>query len=181
MLPHFKHDMFFSDKGGDVIKYDVMSLTSEGVCILGHLSMLLDVTTTTCGQFIISCDRDEKIRVSRYPKAYSINNFCLGHTEFVAGLAICPHQTSILISASGDGTIRVWDFLSGKLLNSKLAAEDLPESLQRISETNPDAERARNGSAPDLRVKRSPIPGLTSIQCRKVSGDKSLVAVTVEK
>ena len=158
-----------------------MSPSSDGVCILGHLSMLLDITLSNCGEYIISCDRDEKIRVSRNPNAYTINNFCLGHTEFVAGLAICPHQASILISASGDGTLRVWDFLAGKELDLKLATEDLPESLQCIDETNQDFDRAGNGSAPDPRLKRSLVPGLTSVQCRKVSADKSLVVVAVEK
>lgn len=32
---------------------------------------------------VITCDRDEKIRVSRYPNAYNIETFCLGHTEWV--------------------------------------------------------------------------------------------------
>ena len=43
-----------------MIKFDVEA--SDGVCILGHLSMLLDVTMSECGHYIVTCDRDEKIR-----------------------------------------------------------------------------------------------------------------------
>ncbi len=55
------------------------------VLLLGHLSMLLDVLVTDCSRFVVTCDRDEKIRVSRYPNAYNIHTYCLGHTEFVTG------------------------------------------------------------------------------------------------
>jgi len=140
--------------------------------------MLLDVTMSDCGRYIITCDRDEKIRVSRYPNAYSINNFCLGHAEFVSGISICPHRSSLLISASGDGTIRVWDFLTGKEIGSKLGCEDLPESLRSI----PESQNETNGAkSVEQRVKRSSIPGLTSLRCRQISDDRSLVVVTAEK
>ena len=77
---------------------------SEGQCILGHLSMLLDVKLSPCGKFIITSDRDEKIRVSHYPNAYNIHNYCLGHTDFVSSLEMLNNQ--FLISGSGDSTLR---------------------------------------------------------------------------
>lgn len=59
----------------------------EGDLLLGHLSMLLGVALAKREEdgkrFVVTCDRDEKIRVSRYPNAYNIHNFCLGHEEFV--------------------------------------------------------------------------------------------------
>ncbi len=71
------------DKTGDVYRFK--RDFSEGSLLLGHLSMLLDVAVSNCGKFVITCDRDEKIRVSSYPNAYNINNYCLGHTDFVTG------------------------------------------------------------------------------------------------
>ena len=42
-------------------------------------------------RYIITADRDEKIRVSKFPNSYNIKTFCLGHTEYV-------NDTSILNS-----------------------------------------------------------------------------------
>jgi len=33
--------------------------------------------------YIVTADRDEKIRISHFPNAYNIQAFCLLHTEYV--------------------------------------------------------------------------------------------------
>ncbi|KAF2882581.1 hypothetical protein ILUMI_23598 [Ignelater luminosus] len=105
-----KHnDVLIADKTGDVYLYKFKD-KSEPTLLLGHLSMLLDITMSACGKYVITCDRDEKIRVSCYPNAYNIVSYCLGHKEFVSHVVI---SNDVLISASGDGTIRFWDFLNG--------------------------------------------------------------------
>ncbi|KAK0038711.1 tRNA (guanine-N(7)-)-methyltransferase non-catalytic subunit wuho, partial [Biomphalaria pfeifferi] len=52
-----------------------------GTLLLGHLSMVLDVLLVESDSLIVTCDRDEKIRVSRYPDGYQIESYCLGHTQ----------------------------------------------------------------------------------------------------
>lgn len=106
------NDLLLADKTGDVTLYKVQS--GECEVILGHLSMLLDVKLSDCGRFVITCDRDEKIRVSHFPNAYCVESYCLGHNEFVTNVEVCG---DLLISASGDGTVRFWDFLKGKQLS----------------------------------------------------------------
>ena len=32
-------------------------------------------------EFVVSCDKDDKIRVTRFPKTFIIEAFCFGHTE----------------------------------------------------------------------------------------------------
>jgi hypothetical protein len=101
--------LLIADKSGDVYKTDLSSsntnltLTSDD-CIMGHLSMLLDIAfirTNTNQQFILTTDRDEKIRLSYYPNAYNIQGYCLGHTEFVSHVKLIDNNH--ILSTSGDG------------------------------------------------------------------------------
>lgn len=112
---HFSpgNDVLVADKTGDTFLYRLNGDVKSEL-VLGHLSMLLDILVSNCGKFIVTCDRDEKIRVSSYPNAYNIISYCLGHREFVTNIEIIG---KMLISASGDGTLRLWDYLSGKQLD----------------------------------------------------------------
>ena len=62
--------------------------------------------TTPCGRYVITGDRDEKIRVSHYPKAYNIGSFCLGHSEFIAQLRVLQSNAHTLVSGSGVSRIQ---------------------------------------------------------------------------
>ncbi|ERN01596.1 hypothetical protein AMTR_s00002p00272210, partial [Amborella trichopoda] len=64
--------------------------------------------------------------VSVFPRcplngAYEIQSFCLGHTDFVSCITfICSSDSNkaFLISGSGDSTVRLWDPISGNLLDT---------------------------------------------------------------
>ncbi|XP_047528663.1 tRNA (guanine-N(7)-)-methyltransferase non-catalytic subunit wuho [Vanessa atalanta] len=103
-----------ADKTGDVLLFEIHK-EDKGTKILGHLSLLLNILQTNDGKYIITSDRDEKIRVSCFPNAYNIQTFCLGHKEFVMHIELLPHATEYLTSASGDGNIKIWDYTNGKL------------------------------------------------------------------
>ncbi|KAK3103648.1 hypothetical protein FSP39_020744 [Pinctada imbricata] len=80
----FTHDesyVLVADRHGDVYRLSVAKETEEGKLLLGHLSMLLDIVLTRNDQYIVTCDRDEKIRISNYPNAYNIHGYCLQHSE----------------------------------------------------------------------------------------------------
>lgn len=64
-------------------------------------------------RFIITSDRDEKVHVTNYPDTHEIQNICLGHTEFVSSLAFVDND-KLLLTSSGDKTLRFWNFESGK-------------------------------------------------------------------
>ena len=106
--------LLIADKSGDVYKVDLstvtesnntITLTAED-CLMGHLSMLLEIVfvqTNDKQSFILTGDRDEKIRLSHYPNAYNIQGYCLGHTEFVSHVKLIGNDQ--ILSASGDGKI----------------------------------------------------------------------------
>ena len=88
--------------------------------LLGHVSLLTDLTIAEVDseagrrQYILTADRDEHIRVSRgISQAHVIENYCLGHREFVSKLCILPWQTTTLIAGSGEPSLKVYDWQRG--------------------------------------------------------------------
>ncbi|XP_011193649.1 tRNA (guanine-N(7)-)-methyltransferase non-catalytic subunit wuho [Zeugodacus cucurbitae] len=104
--------LLVTDKSGDCYKYDCVNFEEEPQLLLGHLSIVYDVLWTPNSKYIITCDRDDKIRITNYPATHDIHGYCLGHKEFVSGLAFLSDDT--IVSVSGDKTLRIWNFISGR-------------------------------------------------------------------
>ncbi|KFQ72433.1 tRNA (guanine-N(7)-)-methyltransferase non-catalytic subunit WDR4, partial [Phaethon lepturus] len=103
-----------ADKSGDVYSYSITEPQAEGKLELGHLSLLLDVALSPDDQYILTADRDEKIRVSLAKAPHNIVSYCLGHKEFVSKILVIPNYPHLLLSASGDSTLRLWEYKSGE-------------------------------------------------------------------
>ncbi|XP_044297695.1 tRNA (guanine-N(7)-)-methyltransferase non-catalytic subunit WDR4 [Varanus komodoensis] len=103
-----------ADKSGDVYSFSITEPENAGTIELGHLSLLLDVALSPDDRYILTADRDEKIRVSLIREPYNIVSFCLGHREFVSRIFVIPNYPGLLLSASGDCTLRLWEYRSGK-------------------------------------------------------------------
>jgi tRNA (guanine-N(7)-)-methyltransferase subunit TRM82 len=107
----------------------------ELTLLLGHVSM---ITSMVLGEIkgktvILTGDRDEHIRVSRYiPQAYVIEGFCLGHNDFVTAMTIPKARGEILVSAGGDSDMFVWNWQEGSILSRSsilsLAQEIRPDT-----------------------------------------------------
>jgi tRNA (guanine-N(7)-)-methyltransferase subunit TRM82 len=89
---------------------------------LGHVSMLTDIlfarraTDSGYRDYILTCDRDEHIRVSRGPpQAHIIEHYCLGHTRVVTRM--CLATPEILISGGADEHLCVWKWQEGRLIS----------------------------------------------------------------
>ena len=115
------------------------SPTFQHQLILGHVSLLTDLVVgvdslNDSREYILTADRDEHIRVSRgTPQAHVINNYCLGHTEFVSRLCIVPELPQFLISGGGEPSLRIYDWLQG----TTIAKANIEEDSQELVNNSP--------------------------------------------
>ena len=130
------------DLVGDAAAYSLQQPNYSRL-LLGHTaSMITSVQTTTTTtttttaiqsngqdnksganhrQLLLTADRDEKIRVSRFPQTFSIEGYLLGHKAFVTALAPTTimltddnknsdetTRHNLCVSCGGDDTVRLW-------------------------------------------------------------------------
>ncbi|XP_050543006.1 tRNA (guanine-N(7)-)-methyltransferase non-catalytic subunit wuho [Daktulosphaira vitifoliae] len=104
------HTIVVGDKKGDVYAFE-----NHPVRILGHSSMVLDICISNDEKYIITCDSDEKVRVSHYPNGKNIIYYMMGHTAFVSGLCLF---TYFILSSSGDSSLKLWNIKNGELVDN---------------------------------------------------------------
>jgi tRNA (guanine-N(7)-)-methyltransferase subunit TRM82 len=109
--------------------------------ILGHFGTISDLRFTGNGKHLISADRDDRIRVSRWPHAYVVQSFCLGHTNFVVQSKPVG-ASNFVVSGSGDGTVRSWNILTGAEVGK--VDLDASEAKSASSSSSEDAPRAKS-------------------------------------
>uniref|UniRef100_A0A182VR96 tRNA (guanine-N(7)-)-methyltransferase non-catalytic subunit wuho n=1 Tax=Anopheles minimus TaxID=112268 RepID=A0A182VR96_9DIPT len=132
-----KHGVLIGSDKSDCFEFDVLGKSEQkSKWILGHMSQILGIAVNDDERLIITCDRDEKIKVSSYPECHNIECYCLGHLEYVAGIETIPSQK--LISVSGDRTLRLWDFANGKDI-CQLSLQDPAVGLA-VQKTMDDSE-----------------------------------------
>jgi len=163
--------LLVADKSGDVYLFSTEK-EKEGELLLGHLSMLLDLRITLDSKFVITADRDEKIRVSKFPNSYNIHNYCLGHGDFVTSLGILSED--LLLSGSGDGTVRVWRFLEGTEVARREVCHDIDQ--ESVNGSNGAAVEERVEEKNDRRVAAPSQAAVVSVLCLR----SSLFLVQVE-
>jgi tRNA (guanine-N(7)-)-methyltransferase subunit TRM82 len=126
-----------SDLAGDVFAYSLThgstlvtakEAADEGQLrhrklLLGHTASMLtgvafcpDCTDNELPRYILTADRDEKIRVTHFPSTFDIHGFLFGHTAFVSCLAVL--DKNLCLSCGGDSSLRVWNIETCKLLGT---------------------------------------------------------------
>lgn len=172
--------IFVADKTGDVLFYDLLN-EDGGVKLLGHLSLLLNVLQSHDGKYLISSDRDEKIRISCYPNTYNIQTYCLGHKEFVNHIEFLPHNDKYLLSASGDGTVKCWDYAVGHICCTIETRTDISDqSIQEDFKKVMDEDGIEVDNLPIVHFSTSKLNETTSLIAVSVYSCNNLLIYSLE-
>lgn len=128
-------ELFLIEKTGDLYR---VSKTGVSEFLLGHLFSLTDIklVTTEDGKkisLVISADRDEKIRISRYPNTFEIERFCFGHRHLIKRLILVDEKS--FISVDQQQSVCLWDL---KQLDSSC-----DNALSPVRTTNMDRNDAK--------------------------------------
>ncbi|GMH43377.1 hypothetical protein BSKO_11299 [Bryopsis sp. KO-2023] len=117
-----------ADKFGDVYygKIDSETPTPPLSLLLGHYcSIVTSVSIPRDGKTVATTDRDNKVRVSVWPDdpskgAFEIQSYCMGHSSFVTSSCFVHwvENSTVLVTAGGDGKVLLWNHVEGKLLGS---------------------------------------------------------------
>lgn len=124
----------------NLVKTEKTESNPGQVLLLGHVSMLTDIALVERNgrNYIVTADRDEHIRVSRgIPQAHIIENYCLGHTDFVSKLCFPSSAPDILVSGGGDDDLFTWKWQTGELLGKT----DLIGPLNEVLGTTAGGEK----------------------------------------
>ena len=95
---------------GELYAFPLPALDKPPRRLLAHTSSVLTGVSYANG-LVATADRNEKVRISQFPRCEEIESFCLGHTDFVSGVEFLSGTR--LVSCGGDGYLRVWDAATG--------------------------------------------------------------------
>eukprot|EP00554_Chaetoceros_debilis_P007198 CAMPEP_0194073248 /NCGR_PEP_ID=MMETSP0149-20130528/748_1 /TAXON_ID=122233 /ORGANISM="Chaetoceros debilis, Strain MM31A-1" /LENGTH=510 /DNA_ID=CAMNT_0038753241 /DNA_START=71 /DNA_END=1603 /DNA_ORIENTATION=+ len=123
------------DLAGDVHAFPVEKSKSEsnsngndsdngngGRLLLGHTASMLTSVQIVDGK-LFSADRDEKVRISSFPQTFITDGYLLGHEAYVTDFTVLASNSNssgrngdsnakYCVTASGDKTIKLWNYKS---------------------------------------------------------------------
>ena len=171
LFTHDEKNVILGDKSGDVYRFSVIKPTEPGQLMMGHLSVLLDMALVDNDRYLVTCDRDEKVRVSLFPNTYNIHCYCLGHTDFLTRLVYVP-EVKVIISGGGDGTLKFWN-LEGKNLHS------LKHGVIQLQENKEEKESNANSSTSN--IINNNVTNIAAVKCMAFDPCSKTLAVSFDQ
>lgn len=97
--------LIVGDMAGDAFAYNLENQRQR--LLLGHTASML---TGLCmaNNLLLTADRDEKIRISSFPRTFLVEGFLLGHEAYVSAVDAVAAD-GLVATCGGDCTIRMWN------------------------------------------------------------------------
>jgi WD40 repeat protein len=137
-----------SDKAGLIWGMDV-PLFRKQVLLAGHTaSVITDMTTD--GTFIATSDRDEKVRISNFPRMDTLQAFCMAHTNVVTSITFVKHASVKLLASCGwDHKLCLWNHITGSAYDT-LQYDPSGKDHSRLSSAVPSTVTAAANLEPSV-------------------------------
>jgi len=172
-----RSSLLVADKNGDAWTVKVKQQQLSPTKILGHMGMLLDIKSSPDGRFVLTCDRDEKIRASHFPNAYNIHHFYLGHAQFVYCLETLPFSYGAdFVSGGGDAFILFWNLNDP----NPVASINVEEVLRSNSPPIPVQIKSLTAFGCNLVAAFNELPVILIYELESQSDDKRNGSIKVE-
>ncbi|OQS04512.1 hypothetical protein THRCLA_03263 [Thraustotheca clavata] len=121
----YQHDgnvneaILIAGNAGEVNAYPLPDVNGNEKSLLQHTtSIITDVSMSTNGKYLLSADRDEKIRISNFPATTLVQSYCLGHRQCVRKIAVSVATPSLFVSVGLDDALNLWNIETGALIHS---------------------------------------------------------------
>ena len=130
-----KYVVVLGQKTGEAVGVPFPDLDRDLRTLLGHTtSMITDVAMNHDSSLLLTADRDEKLRVSRFPNAAIIESYCLGHKASLTKVACSTVTPELVVSTSVDNTLKLWNMKTGTLLASETLLSGVEVSHEPLDE-----------------------------------------------
>ncbi|GMF41018.1 unnamed protein product [Phytophthora fragariaefolia] len=130
-----KYAVIVGQKTGEAVAVPFPDVDRDLKTLLGHTtSMVTHVAVNHDSSLLLTADRDEKLRVSRFPDAAIIESYCLGHAASLTKVACSAVTPELVVSTSMDNTLKLWGMKTGKLLASETLLPGVEVSLEPLDE-----------------------------------------------
>ncbi|KAF4147818.1 WD domain G-beta repeat domain-containing protein [Phytophthora infestans] len=134
-----KYVAIVGQKTGEAVAVPFPDVDRDLKTLLGHTtSMVTHVAVNHDSSLLLTADRDEKLRVSRFPNAAIIESYCLGHAASLTKVACSVVTPELVVSTSMDNTLKLWQMTTGKLLASETLLPGVEVSLEPLDEEASD-------------------------------------------
>ena len=128
--------VIFGDKFGDFFRLKNMT---DSEILFGHLAAVSCSVMSQKRSLLVSADRDEKIRITQFPKVWNIASFLFGHKRYISCLAFFNQEETRVVSAGADGLVILWD-ISDPNAPSQVWTATVPEGPVNSVSVRPDGE-----------------------------------------
>ncbi|ETM03721.1 hypothetical protein L917_00094 [Phytophthora nicotianae] len=146
-----KYAIVVGQKTGEAVAVPFPDVDRDLKTLLGHTtSMVTHVAVNHDSSLLLTADRDEKLRVSRFPNAAVIESYCLGHAASLTKVACSAVTPDLVVSTSMDNTLKLWQMTTGKLLASETLLPGVEVSLEPLDEEASSASDSGRQAAKSL-------------------------------